>query len=53
MATIYSSLTVLENLGVHMDIDLTFTEHNSKIVNTSHSRAALILKCIILEILKC
>jgi len=30
---------------VHTDIDLTFTEHISKILHTGHSRAALILKC--------
>jgi len=33
------------DLGVHMDTDLKFTEHISKIVHTGHSRAALILKC--------
>ena len=33
------------DLGVHMDIDLKFTEHISKILHIGHSRAALILKC--------
>jgi len=28
------------DLGVHMDIDLKFTEHISKIVHTGHNRAA-------------
>jgi len=33
------------DLGVHMDIDLKFTEQISKIVHIGHSRAVLIFKC--------
>ena len=42
MATSYSGT---RDLGVHIDIDLKFTEHISKIVHIGHSRAGLILKC--------
>lgn len=34
------------DLGVHMDTDLKFAEHNISItVHIGHSRAALLLKC--------
>jgi len=35
------------DLGVHMDTELKFTQHISKIVHIGHSRAALILKCFL------